>query len=169
MLTVLREMAEAFKPARPVFLDFPLGATLGPGHTIPKASGPFCVMLSKSALRCRGNGMSRICPINSPAQIDHGKTRCERSTPKRVVRSIAPESTSTSGRARRLPATNRLWGSPAPAEPVDGGTGPDLDAGRGGPAARSFDRSDDGGRRRPGRLAVALLSGHAVVSSRTVF
>jgi D-proline reductase (dithiol) PrdB len=29
MLTVLREMAEAFKPARPVFLDFPLGATAG--------------------------------------------------------------------------------------------------------------------------------------------
>lgn len=29
MLTVLREMAEAFKPARPVFLDFPLGATVG--------------------------------------------------------------------------------------------------------------------------------------------
>ncbi|HEY2715039.1 MAG TPA: glycine/sarcosine/betaine reductase selenoprotein B family protein [Solirubrobacterales bacterium] len=29
MLTVLREMAEAFRPARPVFLDFPLGATVG--------------------------------------------------------------------------------------------------------------------------------------------
>lgn len=29
MLTVLREMAEAFRPARPVFLDFPLGATAG--------------------------------------------------------------------------------------------------------------------------------------------
>jgi D-proline reductase (dithiol) PrdB len=29
MLTVLREMAQAFKPARPVFLDFPLGATAG--------------------------------------------------------------------------------------------------------------------------------------------
>jgi D-proline reductase (dithiol) PrdB len=29
MLTVLREIAEAFKPARPVFLDFPLGATVG--------------------------------------------------------------------------------------------------------------------------------------------
>jgi D-proline reductase (dithiol) PrdB len=29
MLTVLREMAESFKPARPVFLDFPLGATVG--------------------------------------------------------------------------------------------------------------------------------------------
>lgn len=29
MLTVLREMAEAFKPARPVFLDYPLGATAG--------------------------------------------------------------------------------------------------------------------------------------------
>ncbi len=29
MLTVLREMAEAFKPARSVFLDFPLGATAG--------------------------------------------------------------------------------------------------------------------------------------------
>jgi D-proline reductase (dithiol) PrdB len=28
-LTVLREMAEAFKPARPVFLDYPLGATAG--------------------------------------------------------------------------------------------------------------------------------------------
>jgi D-proline reductase (dithiol) PrdB len=29
MLTVLREMAEAFKPARPIFLDYPLGATAG--------------------------------------------------------------------------------------------------------------------------------------------
>jgi D-proline reductase (dithiol) PrdB len=29
MLTVLREMADAFRPARPVFLDFPLGATVG--------------------------------------------------------------------------------------------------------------------------------------------
>jgi D-proline reductase (dithiol) PrdB len=29
MLTVLREMAEGFKPARPVFLDYPLGATAG--------------------------------------------------------------------------------------------------------------------------------------------
>jgi D-proline reductase (dithiol) PrdB len=28
-LSVLREMAEAFRPARPVFLDFPLGATVG--------------------------------------------------------------------------------------------------------------------------------------------
>lgn len=28
-LTVLREMAQAFKPARPVFLDYPLGATAG--------------------------------------------------------------------------------------------------------------------------------------------
>jgi D-proline reductase (dithiol) PrdB len=32
MLTVLREMAEAFAPARPVFLDFPLGATVGRPH-----------------------------------------------------------------------------------------------------------------------------------------
>jgi D-proline reductase (dithiol) PrdB len=32
MLTVLREMAEAFRPARPVFLDFPLGATVGRPH-----------------------------------------------------------------------------------------------------------------------------------------
>lgn len=32
-LTVLHEMAEAFRPARPVFLDFPLGATVGrPGE-----------------------------------------------------------------------------------------------------------------------------------------
>jgi D-proline reductase (dithiol) PrdB len=29
MLTVLREMADAFKPARPVFLDYPLGASAG--------------------------------------------------------------------------------------------------------------------------------------------
>lgn len=29
IITVLREMAEAFKPARPVFLDYPLGATAG--------------------------------------------------------------------------------------------------------------------------------------------
>jgi hypothetical protein len=28
-MTALREMAEAFKPARPVFADFPLGATVG--------------------------------------------------------------------------------------------------------------------------------------------
>src|SRR5579871_1498864 len=32
MLTVLREMAMAFKPARPIFLDFPLGATVGKPH-----------------------------------------------------------------------------------------------------------------------------------------
>jgi D-proline reductase (dithiol) PrdB len=32
MLTVLREMVTAFKPARPVFLDFPLGATVGKPH-----------------------------------------------------------------------------------------------------------------------------------------
>ncbi|WP_326836394.1 hypothetical protein VSH64_16025 [Amycolatopsis rhabdoformis] len=32
-MTALREMAEAFKPARPVFADFPLGATVGrPNH-----------------------------------------------------------------------------------------------------------------------------------------
>lgn len=31
-MTVLREMAEAFKPARPVFADFPLGATVGHPH-----------------------------------------------------------------------------------------------------------------------------------------
>jgi D-proline reductase (dithiol) PrdB len=34
MLTVLREMAEAFRPARPVFLDFPLGATVGRPHDV---------------------------------------------------------------------------------------------------------------------------------------
>jgi D-proline reductase (dithiol) PrdB len=31
-MTALREMAEAFKPARPVFADFPLGATVGRPH-----------------------------------------------------------------------------------------------------------------------------------------
>lgn len=31
-MTVLREMAEAFKPARPAFADFPLGATVGRPH-----------------------------------------------------------------------------------------------------------------------------------------
>lgn len=33
VITLLREMADAFKPARPLFLDFPLGATVGrPGE-----------------------------------------------------------------------------------------------------------------------------------------
>lgn len=32
MLTVLREMAQAFKPSRPIFLDYPLGATAGRPH-----------------------------------------------------------------------------------------------------------------------------------------
>jgi D-proline reductase (dithiol) PrdB len=31
-MTALREMGEAFKPARPVFADFPLGATVGRPH-----------------------------------------------------------------------------------------------------------------------------------------
>ncbi|MEV0074069.1 MULTISPECIES: glycine/sarcosine/betaine reductase selenoprotein B family protein [unclassified Amycolatopsis] len=31
-MTALREMAEAFKPARPAFADFPLGATVGRPH-----------------------------------------------------------------------------------------------------------------------------------------
>lgn len=120
-LTVLREMAEAFKPARPVFLDYPLGATAGrPGDAENQRAVLRSTLEAGAALT--DDWRIHDLPFSfSPDATADGRTRSVRSTRSTAGRSIVPAWPRTARRASGWPATSRRWTSPAPAErpPLD--------------------------------------------------